>query len=96
MYGLEDADDEDLRGIVKPHAWPMQPEEWRLEGWLAQGVDLFVVSNLDYAIIDTPSKLYRAFWSDVAKRCVVAAELEPRKPLFLERRVSVLDCADRR
>jgi hypothetical protein len=93
MFGLEDAKDEDVQGVVQAHAWPLQAEEWVLDAWLAQGVDLFVASDLDYALHDTPSRLFRAFWSDVVARCATVAEIAPRKPLFLERKVTVLDCA---
>jgi hypothetical protein len=96
MYGLEDKSDSDVLGAVQAHAWPLQPEEWQLDHWLEQGFDLFVVSDLEYALHRTPAKLFRGFWSDVASRCATVAELEPRKPLFLERSVTLLDCAERR
>lgn len=93
MYGLQNATDEELKGLVQAHAWPPQAEDWSLDAWLAQGFDVVVASDVDHALNDTQSRMLHAFWSDVAARCTIAAEIAPRKPLFLERRLTVFDCA---
>lgn len=92
MFGLEDATEEDLKGKVKPFAWPLQAQEWRLEYWITQGFDIFIVSNLDYLVNETPSKTFRQFYTLLAETCTAAHVIEPRKPLFLEREVTIFDC----
>ncbi|MDC0737794.1 phospholipid carrier-dependent glycosyltransferase [Cognatishimia sp. SS12] len=93
MSGLEDTTDEDLIGIVRAYAWPPQINDWTLDRWLADGVDVFVVANLAHAMTENSSLMLRAFYRDLNDRCDVAAEFAPRKPLFLERDTVILDCA---
>jgi hypothetical protein len=93
MSGLEDAKDEDLIGVIRAFAWPPQKEDWTLDLWLADGVDIFVVSNLPYLTTETSSQMLRAFYQDLENRCEIAAEFKPRKPLFLERPSTILDCS---
>lgn len=92
MSGLEDTKDEDLVGIVRPYAWPPQIEDWTLDVWRADGVDVFVVANLAHAMNENSSQMLRAFYRDLNERCDIAAEFAPRKPLFLERTTVILDC----
>lgn len=95
MSGLENARDEDLVGNIRPYAWPPQIADWTLDAWLADGVDVFVVSNLPYLMHETSSVMLRAFYQDLNERCKVTAEFEPRKPLFLERKTIIMDCSMR-
>ncbi|MEQ9695208.1 phospholipid carrier-dependent glycosyltransferase [Shimia sp. SDUM112013] len=92
MFGLENATDEEMRDLIRPHAWPLQPEEWQLDYWLDEGFSVFVVSNLPYMLNETPSLLFRAFWGEIASRCEVAHTIAARKPLFLERDVTAFQC----
>jgi hypothetical protein len=44
ISGLENSDQKDVK-LIKPFAWPLQPEEWRLPYWLSQGFTLFVIRD---------------------------------------------------
>ncbi|WP_204112502.1 ArnT family glycosyltransferase [Shimia biformata] len=92
MFGLEAASDADLRGIVQPHAWPLQPEEWVLRDWRKSGFEVFVVSNLAYLVNETPSPVFRAFYGELAASCAIARVFPAAKPLYLERDITVLTC----
>ncbi|MDO6725743.1 phospholipid carrier-dependent glycosyltransferase [Cognatishimia sp. 1_MG-2023] len=94
MSGLENASDEDLKGNIQAYAWPPQQEDWTLDAWLAEGVELFVVSNLPYLQRETSSTMLRAFYQDLGARCAITAQFAPRKPLFIERHTVILDCKD--
>lgn len=93
LFGLEDASEEDLKGKVKPYAWPLQPEEWQLSYWVAQDIDVLVVSDLVHQRARARSALLRNFYSEVAETCQLHATLDPVKPLFLEREISIFDCS---
>ncbi len=92
MFGLENSDDESLGDAIKPFAWPLQTEEWRLEHWLAQGFDLFVFSDYDYYLNKTTVATFREFYAQVNAHCQQVKVFHPTKPLFLEATVSVFDC----
>ncbi|GAA6207079.1 hypothetical protein NBRC116601_03720 [Cognatishimia sp. WU-CL00825] len=93
MFGLEDATDAELEGKIRAYAWPPQEIDWTLDNWVDDDITLFVVTNLAYLQNETPSEMLRLFYNDLATRCAVAIEFAPRKPLFLERQITVLDCA---
>ncbi len=44
ISGLENHDEKDVK-LVKPFAWPLQPEEWSLNYWLNKGFTVFVIRN---------------------------------------------------
>lgn len=92
MFGLEDVAEEEMEGLVRPFAWPLQAEEWQLDYWLGQDFTLFLVEDFDYLSTVTPSRLFRGFYQELAQRCSLIDEIEARKPLFLEGNVSVFDC----
>lgn len=94
MFGLEDVAEEDMAGLVRPFAWPLQPQEWQLDYWLEQDFTLFVVEDFDYLSRGTPSALFRSFYRELADRCALVDAIPPRKPLFLEGEVSLFDCID--
>jgi len=94
LYGLENASEEDLKGIIRPYAWPLQPEEWTLSFWRDLGVDVFIVRDLASNFTPTSGKLFRAFYTELVETCVVAETLKARKPLFLEFDITILTCAD--
>ncbi|MDO6479415.1 phospholipid carrier-dependent glycosyltransferase [Shimia thalassica] len=92
MFGLENATEDELRDVIKPHAWPLQPEEWTLEYWTNQGVTVFVVADLPYLLNETPSRLFRSFYAEINNTCERAYSVPAVKPLFLERDVVVFKC----
>ena len=92
MYGLEGVDEDAEDYVVQAHAWPPQREEWQLDYWLDQGFSVFVVKNLPYMRDEVPSDLMRGFFADMEARCVLDAEFSARKPLYLERDVSIFRC----
>ncbi len=94
MYGLEHLD-EDAEGYrVQAHAWPLQSEEWRLDYWREQGFTVVLLLDLDYMLNEAGSQLIRAFAAEVVARCVRTHTVMPKKPLFLERELSVFDCSE--
>ncbi len=92
MFGLEDSTDAELDGKIRAYAWPPQQIDWTLDNWIKDDITLFVVTNLAYLQNETPSEMLRVFYQDLVSRCAVDAEFLPRKPLFLERQITVLDC----
>lgn len=93
MFGLETATDEEIKDVVQPHAWPLQPQEWTLAYWFGRGVDGFVLGDLEYYRTESPSEAFRSFHTEVAETCTLLRRFEPTKPLFIEPEVSVFDCA---
>jgi len=94
MFGLEDVAEDDMEGLIRPFAWPLQPQEWQLDYWLDQDFTLFLVEDFDYLSRVTPSALFRSFYQELADRCALVDTIPPRKPLFLEGEVSLFDCIE--
>ncbi len=92
MYGLEDVDEEDVNYEVKAHSWPLQKEEWQLGYWRDKGFRILVVRDLDYLLTEVSSDLMRDYYQSVAEQCLAVKTFEARKPLFLERPVTVFEC----
>lgn len=92
MGGLENVKDGDVDYIVKAHTWPLQPEEWQLETWLAQGFSLFVVKDFDAFAFTTAPKMRQDFYRSLDATCQILNLFEPKKPLFLEREVRIYQC----
>jgi hypothetical protein len=92
MFGLEGTTDADLEGSIAPFAWPPQPEDWKLENWRADGVDLFVISDLEGWLGKDNAPVMQAFFQEVETECQSVQAFVSRKPLFLERDTVVLDC----
>ena len=92
MFGLEGTTDADLEGSIAPFAWPPQPADWNLANWRADGVDLFVINNLDGWVNNDNAPLMQAFFQQVETECTPLKVFMARKPLFLERDTTVLDC----
>lgn len=93
MFGLEADDVLDSDYPVRPHAWPIQPDEWNLETWLDQDYDVFVVNGLDRMIRYLRSSYMREFYAEIRDRCAVVEYFDVRKPLFDEYDVTVFDCS---
>lgn len=92
MYGLEHVDEDAEGYTVQAHAWPLQSEEWQLNYWLERGFSAVLLKDLDYLRNEVDSPLIRNFAAEVVERCTFVDAVTPRKPLFLEREVSVFDC----
>lgn len=95
MFGLEHATDETLDGIVKPYAWPLQQEEWKLDYWLASGFDVFIIRGFEYWRDQQNAPLIRNFFIEMERRCALTRHYQSRKDLYLESRVVIFDCARR-
>ena len=93
MSGLEGEDAKDADFPVQPHAWPVQPEEWKLDNWIKDDFDIFVVNDFDYLIEDSRSPDIRSFHQELVERCDLVREYDARKPLFLEFDITVFDCS---
>jgi hypothetical protein len=94
MFGLEADDVLQSEYPVRPHAWPIQPDEWHLDTWLEDGYRIFVANGLDRMIKNLRSSYMRDFYRDMKQRCQKVRYFEVRKPLFDEYDVTVFDCSD--
>lgn len=92
MYGLEDVDEDEVNYEIKAHSWPLQKEEWQLEYWKSRGFRILVVRDLEYFLTGATSNLMRDYYQSVTEQCLAVKTLEARKPLFLERSVTVFQC----
>ncbi|HKK98083.1 MAG TPA: hypothetical protein VJ928_07855, partial [Marivita sp.] len=92
MSGLEGDSVQDAEYEVQPHAWPVQPEEWRLDTWLDKGFTVFIVNNLEFLIAESLSTNIREYHEELAARCAVAKVYPARKPMYLEKDITVFDC----
>ena len=98
MSGLESFEG-DLK-VVKPFAWPLQPEEWRLDYWLNKGFTVFVIRD-EQAFLSPPDRpcssgsaalgdcymrvdVYRRLHQDIHDRCTLVAAIPAGRPLFEE------------
>jgi hypothetical protein len=93
MFGLEHATDETLDGTVKPYAWPLQEEEWKLDHWLGSGFDIFIIRGFEYWRDQQNAPLIRNFFIEMEHRCALTRHYQSRKDLYLESRVAIFDCA---
>ena len=87
--GLETYRPDEVK-VVLAYAWPIQPEEWQLDRWLADGFHLFVVTNPVGMMASTVPE-YRAFFRAI-DRCPRLADLPAARPLFLEEDVRLYRC----
>jgi hypothetical protein len=94
MSGLEGDTVQDAEFEVQPHAWPLQPEEWLLDTWLAQGFEVIVVNHLDHLLNHSLSSNIRAYHAELIERCNVVQAYDARKPLYLEFDITVFDCSN--
>jgi len=91
FWGLEDADDESLKGNVKAFAWPFQTEEWELDYWLDKDYSVFIISNYEY-YINSQVDIMRRFYLEISNRCELVRHFDPVKPLHIEFSASVYEC----
>src|ERR1700683_1537600 len=105
--GLENYDEKDVK-LIKPFAWPLQPEEWRLNYWLNKGFTVFVVrdeevwlsppdrpcSSDSSSLADcyTRTDAYRRLHEEIHSRCTLVASIPADRPLFEEQDTKVYLC----
>ncbi len=99
MSGLERFDEKDVK-VVKPFAWPLQAEEWRLDYWLNKGFTVFVIRD-EEAWLSPPDQPcpsgsvsladcymrtddYRRLHEEIHSRCTLVASIPADRPLFEE------------
>ena len=93
MSGLEGEDAKEADFPIEPHAWPIQPEEWKLDTWVNDDFDVFVVNDFDYLLTNSRSPDIRRFHAELVHRCDRVRDYAARKPLFLEFDLTVFDCS---
>lgn len=76
--------------VVIPYAWPLQPEEWQLRSWLAQGFHLFVVSDA-VGLRDNPVPAYRGLFREI-ERCPQIAVVPTNRLMFGESETRIYRC----
>ena len=89
--GLEYTKPEDVK-VVKPYAWPVQYEEWKLDYWLDKGVMVYVLRELEHNLSDVAPKYSAEFHQEIVDRCKRVAYINPERPLFFEREYFIFDC----
>lgn len=90
--GLQFLDPEEVK-IVKPFAWPVQHEEWKLGHWLAKGYDVFVLDRLEAHTSDEVPDYMAAFHESIIEQCELVEVIDVDRPLFFEEDFSIFDCA---
>ncbi|KMO13857.1 phospholipid carrier-dependent glycosyltransferase [Methylobacterium platani] len=88
--GLEKYSGDEVK-VVIPYAWPIQPEEWQLDHWLAQDFHVFVIGGVSDFVND-PVPAYRAFFRAL-DRCPRIATVPAARPLFGEQDTGIYRCA---
>jgi hypothetical protein len=77
--GLENVRNEDMK-VVTPFAWPLQPDEWQLDYWLARDYRMFVFGE---SMLRDPVPAYRDFFSSIAQNCALLAKIPATRSLVL-------------
>jgi hypothetical protein len=77
--GLENVREEDMK-VVAPFAWPLQPDEWQLDYWLARNYRMFVFGE---SMLHDPLPAYRNFFSSIAQNCALLAKIPATRSLVL-------------
>jgi hypothetical protein len=98
IRGLETYAEKDVK-VVKPLAWPIQPEEWNLDYWLTKGFTVFVIRDEEVWLsspdqpcpssapsADCSSRVepYRRLLQEIHDRCTLVASIAANRPLFEE------------
>ena len=83
MGGLDELSPEEVK-VVKPFAWPIQQEEWKLDYWIAQGFNIFVVGD-EEIMLHHPVEVFRSFINEIKQRCdlmeVIPIQPTPLRPV---------------
>jgi hypothetical protein len=88
--GLENYEEHEVR-VVKPFAWPVQPEEWHLDHWLSAGYTVFLISH-EQDLLRSTVAVYRQLHQGIAQRCTAIDALRGDKTLFFEGEVKIYRC----
>ncbi|MBX2813596.1 MAG: hypothetical protein KTR25_17395 [Myxococcales bacterium] len=91
--GLETTKPEDVK-VIKPYAWPVQPEEWDLDYWLVKGVKIYVTRNLAFYASNKATEFYRSFHQELLDRCKLANHVNADRPLFFQTDYHIFDCRE--
>lgn len=89
--GLDRTKPENVK-IIRPYAWPIQYDEWRLDFWLNQGVMIYVLQDLQFFISEEAPKFYAQFHREIKNRCRQVAYIDVNRPLFFEKDYYIFDC----
>ncbi len=86
--GLENVASEDIK-IVLPFAWPLQPEEWQLEYWLARDYRMFVFQE---SMLHHPVAAYRNFFLSIDRKCPKLITIPTKRLMFFEDTMVIYRC----
>lgn len=87
--GLEFTEPEDVK-VVLPYLWPVQKEEWKLDHWLEDGFDIFVLWHVDDYTSSAAPSYVREFYKEILERCETEAQFDVDRPIFGEEDFVVL------
>lgn len=87
--GLEALEEDQVKTVVA-YAWPLQPDEWRLDYWRERGYHYVVA---DGGGRTHPVEAYRSFYQELDARCERVADVPSSKPLYWEQDILVYNCA---
>jgi hypothetical protein len=86
--GLEGVVAKDMK-VILPFAWPLQPEEWKLDYWLTRDYRMFVFQK---SMLQHTFAVYRDFFNSIARDCTLLTTISTKKPL-LEDTVLIYRCS---
>lgn len=86
--GLEAIAPDQVKTVIA-YAWPLQPEEWRVDYWRGRGYRYVVA---DAPGRDHPVAAYRAFYRELDASCRTIAQVPATKPLYWEQDMVIYDC----
>lgn len=92
FFGLENSDDNTLKGVMKAYAWPIQKEEWRLDYWKNKNFEIFILQDHEKILHRSNLKVLSEFHHEVKRRCKLLKHYEPSKPLYYELSASIYQC----
>ncbi len=94
FHGLENSKDTDLEGVMKPYAWPLQQEEWRLDYWLEKNFSVFVLADHEYSLYKSKVSAIRSYHQEIKERCQLSKHFDAVKPLYIEFSATIYECAN--
>jgi len=71
----------------------LQKEEWKLDYWLNEGFEVFILGDHDYTREKSNVDVIRSFHNEIKERCELVQHFNPTKPLYIEFSATVYDCA---
>lgn len=91
--GLEFTEDETLGEAMKPGLWPLQEEEWFLDFWTDQGVEIIIYSAFYDELNSRETPEILSFLREIEARCRLEKHIEAVKPLFVEYSATIFYCS---